>query len=69
MTISLKHGRDNYSESKEKTFLLARRFCDIFEKQFGSLLCRELIKCDLLTEEGRRKYVEERVKEEKCVNL
>jgi len=69
MVIGLKFGRDNNLQDKERAFTLARKFCEMFKERFGSLLCLELIGCDLSTEKGRNYFIKNRIKEEKCVNF
>lgn len=69
MVIGIKFGRSDNSQSYEKAFFLARKFCKTFEKKFGSLLCLELTGCNLLTDEGRKIFVDKGIKEEKCVNF
>jgi C_GCAxxG_C_C family probable redox protein len=55
MVIGLKHGktRAEDDEAKEKTYCLAAQFVDLFKQRHGSILCRELLGCDLSTPEGR----------------
>jgi C_GCAxxG_C_C family probable redox protein len=38
--------------AKERTYAVAREFLSAFRERFGSLLCRELLGCDLSTPEG-----------------
>ncbi len=66
MGIGLKYGRMEPSKDKEKAYELALRFHDRFEKEFGSVLCYDLIGCDLRTSEGKKKAKDLRVHEEKC---
>ena len=66
MAIGLEYGRMGPSEDKEKAYELALRFYERFEKKFGSVLCHDLIECDLRTPEGRKKAKDLRVHEEKC---
>jgi C_GCAxxG_C_C family probable redox protein len=56
MVIGLKHGRARANDvtAKEKTYRLAQRFMRWFERQYGTLLCRELIGVDLSKSEKRR---------------
>lgn len=39
--------------SVEKNYTLVQKFLNAFEETFGSTNCRELIGCDLGTQEGR----------------
>ncbi len=54
MVIGLKYGQTEArdKEAKAKTYERARAFGERFRAEHGSLLCRELLGCDLGTEEG-----------------
>jgi len=54
MVIGLKHGQTEAKdkEAKAKTYDCARNFAERFRAEHGSLLCRELLGCDLGTDEG-----------------
>jgi C_GCAxxG_C_C family probable redox protein len=56
MGINLVAGRSSPSESIEPSYTLAQKLIGQFEKQFGSVNCRQLIGCDLSTEEGQRYF-------------
>ncbi|MEM2609877.1 MAG: C-GCAxxG-C-C family protein [Candidatus Bathyarchaeia archaeon] len=69
MAIGLKYGR-NYLKETGKYEMCMRKSLEFyreFEKEHGSVLCRDLTGCDLTTTEGRRKFLEQRIREEKCV--
>lgn len=66
MAVGLKYGRMGPDEDKEKTYGLALRFYERFKKEFGSVLCYDLIECDLTTPEGKKKAKDLKVHEEKC---
>jgi len=53
LSINLLTGRNDPNSSVEKNYTLVRKFLTSFEKKFGSTNCRELIGCDLGTEEGQ----------------
>jgi len=57
MCIGLKYpakdGKD--SSAKEKAHVLAQKFMAEFERKHKSILCRELLGCELATPEGRKK--------------
>ncbi len=53
MALGLKCGGVD-SEAKEETYRLVNRFVELFRERHGSLECRDLIGCDLSTEEGRQ---------------
>ena len=47
MVLGLKYG-----ESKEKSNEVCNKFLDEFKKENGSYICRDLLECDISTEEG-----------------
>jgi C_GCAxxG_C_C family probable redox protein len=55
MALGLKYGmcEDGDLESKERANSYAVRFLDEFAKQNGSYICRELLDCDISTDEGK----------------
>lgn len=74
MAISLFLGRDHKDESVVESYTAVRKLLQMFERTFGSINCRQLIGCDLGTEEGQnffktnnlrnqcRRYTEEATK-------
>ncbi len=58
MGIGLVAGRASPNEPTDPAFRLARELLSAFEKEFGSINCRELTGCDLTTEAGRRAFEE-----------
>ncbi len=56
MGLSLLTGRSSPEDSVEENYVMARRLIDIFERRFGSTNCRQLIGCDLSTEEGQETF-------------
>jgi C_GCAxxG_C_C family probable redox protein len=70
MAIGIKYGTNEPSaEKRSRAYRLANKFYRRFEKQYGSVLCRELIGYDLSNPEELDKARKERVFEEKCVNF
>lgn len=61
MVLGLKYG-----ESKEKSNEACERFLDEFEKENGSYICNELLKCDISTPEGVNFAVENNLFKEFC---
>ncbi len=61
MAIGLAAGRDLPAGSIEPCYALTQKLIDLFEAQFGSVDCRQLIGCDLATEEGQRFFMENRL--------
>lgn len=64
-------GKEEKDDRKalEKNYQLVREFMDQFIKDFGSENCKDLIKCDLLTDEGKKYFVENKISSTFCVNL
>lgn len=54
-------------ERKEKTNLLVQEFNAKFNDSCGSTICRELMGCDLNTEEGKRYSEEKNLRENVCL--
>ena len=55
MALGLKYGmcEDGDYESQQRANNYAVRFLDGFAKQNGSYICRELLDCDIATDEGK----------------
>jgi C_GCAxxG_C_C family probable redox protein len=55
MVIGLKHGktRAEDDEAKERAYRLVQEFADRFKARHGSIVCRELLGCDLSISEQR----------------
>ncbi len=70
MAIGLKYGRSNASDKEAYELCLKKssKFYKKFKKEFGSILCFDLINCDLSTSKGRHNYRKRDLKEEKCSN-
>jgi C_GCAxxG_C_C family probable redox protein len=69
MAIGLKYGKtigDEGFEKREKTYELVRIFDKIFKEQFKTTSCRELLGCDLMTDEGKKFYTENKLGEQVC---
>jgi len=68
MGIGLKYGRSkpNETEAYEKCIAKTLELYKRFEKACGSVYCQELTQCDLTTAEGKRRFNEKKVRDEKC---
>lgn len=55
MTIGLKYGKSEFddAESHEKTYKMIDKFCEMFTERNGSIICREILGCDLTTVKER----------------
>ncbi len=69
MVIGLKYGMgiNEDIEVKEKTFQVIRKFSDRFQEINGSVICRELLGCDINTLEGKDYYNQNEFFEKKCL--
>jgi len=58
MAIGLKYGRGEGEDrtKTEETYAKTREFIKGFKAKHGTLICRELIRCDLRTPEGQQYY-------------
>ncbi|MEE1218668.1 MAG: C-GCAxxG-C-C family protein [Ruminococcus sp.] len=54
MALGLKYGQSEVEdlESKIKTNDVAQKFLDLFQKENGSYICKELLGCDISTPQG-----------------
>lgn len=71
MVIGLKCGRsavDN-QEAKETAYTLVNEFVDEFESRNGSVICRELLGCDISTPEGLELAREMNLLTTRCPNF
>lgn len=68
MVIGLAHGRfkrDDYA-ARDHTYELVHEFVRRFTARNGSIVCRDLLGCDVSTPEGLKRAEEEHLVEEKC---
>ena len=64
MALGLKYG-ENRSKSDE----MCVRFLDDFEKENGSYICRDLLGCDIRTEEGIKYAIDNNLFRELCPKM
>jgi C_GCAxxG_C_C family probable redox protein len=60
MTIGLKYAKTSPADdaSKQKAYQLAKQFAAQFKQRNESILCRELLGCDISTPEGMKHFRE-----------
>ena len=63
MGINLVAGRNSPDESIEFSYTITQKLISRFERQYGSVNCRQLIGCDLATEAGQRYFMENHLME------
>jgi C_GCAxxG_C_C family probable redox protein len=71
MVIGLKYGRLVVTDTKshEKTNRLVREFVGRFKSLNGSIVCRELLGCDLSTPEGQKTFVDKKLRDTLCTKF
>jgi len=70
MVIGLKNGMgiSKDIEAKEKTYQIILEFSNKFQENNGSLICKELLGCDLNTPEGKDYFNQNELFEKKCLH-
>lgn len=68
MVIGLKHGRTRADDdlAKEKTYERVQEFVRRFRSRYGSIICRELLGCDLSKDDEVKKAQEKHLFDELC---
>lgn len=71
MVIGLKHGKTAASddEAKERTYALVLEFVNKFQAKHGSIVCRDLIQCDMSTPKGLQDFKDRNLMETHCVGF
>lgn len=71
MVIGLKHGKTKAfdDESKERTYRFIIEFVDKFKNKNNTIVCRELLDCDMTTPEGLQEFKDRNLIETHCVRF
>jgi hypothetical protein len=71
MVIGLKYGRIAVTDTKslEKTNRLVKEFSDRFKSLNGSIVCRELLGCDLSTPDGLKTFTDKKLRDTLCTKF
>jgi C_GCAxxG_C_C family probable redox protein len=71
MVIGLKYGKVKVEDepAKEKAYALVRAFAGEFKAKNGSIVCRELLGCDMGTPEGMKFAKEHKLHSTVCPKL
>jgi C_GCAxxG_C_C family probable redox protein len=71
MVIGLKYGRLAVTDTKshEKTNRLVREFVGRFKSLNGSIVCRELLGCDLSMPDGQKTFVDKKLRDTLCTKF
>lgn len=64
MALGLKYG-----ENKSKSDEMCVKFLDSFKKENGSYICRDLLDCDIQTEEGIKYAIDNNLFKEICPKM
>ena len=64
MALGLKYG-----ENKSKSDEMCVKFLDSFKKENGSYICRDLLDCDIRTEEGIKYAIDNNLFKEICPKI
>lgn len=69
MAIGLKYGRCTKEDlkAKDKTYELSRQFMDEFKARHGSIMCKEILGCDLSTPAGKAEFSSKDLFNVRCV--
>lgn len=68
MTIGLKNGLglSKDIEAKENTYQVINEFSNHFQEKNGSMICKEILGCDINTSEGMDYFSQNELFEKKC---
>ncbi len=71
MAIGLVHGRKDPKDAaaKEKIYGIVDEYLKIFKEKYGTLSCRELTGCSMLTAEGLKKIKDEKIHANICAPI
>jgi len=70
MAIGLKHSDAQTGEQeKDRIYILVREFIRRFKERNGTIICRELLKCDISTPEGLKNAQEQNLFANVCQML
>lgn len=71
MALGLKYGQADEQdlESRYKTNEVTDKFLDRFQKENGSYMCKDLLGCDLSTEDGIAEAVDKKLFTEFCPKM
>jgi len=71
MVLGLKYflPEADIQQSKAKVYEIVKEFKKMFKKRHGSIVCRELVGCNLSTEEGFENFLKQDLHNNVCVGL
>ncbi|OHD14064.1 MAG: hypothetical protein A2086_12065 [Spirochaetes bacterium GWD1_27_9] len=70
MTLGLKYGKFKKEDdpAREKTYSLVQEFDAKFKQKYNTTSCKNLLNCDLMTEEGHNFFKNNNLREKTCEN-
>jgi C_GCAxxG_C_C family probable redox protein len=71
MAIGLKHGKTKAfdDEAKERTYRLVNEFVDKFKARHNSIVCKDLLDCNMSTPEGLQEFKNRNLIETHCARF
>ena len=68
MVIGLKNGMgiSKDTEAKDKTYKIISEFSKLFQEKNESMMCKEILGCDITTPEGIAYFTHNELLEKKC---
>jgi C_GCAxxG_C_C family probable redox protein len=71
MGLGLRFGRSQVSETPQDSppYHFGQTIVNLFAERFGKIRCRDILDLDISSDEGRKKYREQRLWESKCREL
>jgi len=71
MVIGLKYAKTKAEdeESKRKTYALVNDFVKCFKAKNSSIICKELLGCDISTDAGKRNFKDKKLMDNLCTKF
>ncbi len=68
MVIGLKNGMgiNKDTEAKNNTYKIISEFSNLFQEKNDSMMCKEILGCDIATPEGKAYFAQNELLEKKC---
>ncbi|MFQ5737227.1 MAG: C-GCAxxG-C-C family protein [Thermodesulfobacteriota bacterium] len=69
MVLGLRYGNASAERGQNQSYSRAREFIDQFRQRNGSTTCRELLECDISTEDGMGTATQQKLFTKVCTKL
>jgi len=66
--MAISNGNEDIATNKERVYHVIFQFSNKFKEKYRSVKCRDLLNCDLNTEEGQQFYEEHELHREVCLS-